>query len=183
VILQPENAWAELETRAQRLLEHPRDLEPRDLIRRHGSLWRLWHFPAFGAHRTWTILQPGRKAPPDALPVVREITWDRDADHRRIFDSPEASHPAQLSLRVRDAHLPPDDLQRFIEAGAKLAVPLIVLSGQVGLDGEFFGIETYEVSPFVRLQWWCAGPVEWRPLTDWVAALRSFLLAQLDRAG
>ena len=39
-----------------------------------------------------------------------------------------------------------------------------------------FGLETYEVSPSVRLQWWCDGPTEWRHFTDWFAALRSFAL-------
>lgn len=180
-----EMAWAELEARTQRLLEHPKDLEPRGLIRRYGSLWRLWHYPAIRPHKTWTVLTPGRKASAGALPLVREVSWDQAADNQRIFGpaSAGASLVPQPTLRVRDAFLPSTELQGFIEAAANLTVPLLVFANRVGLDGEFFGLETYEVSPFVRLQWWCDGPVEWRPLTDWAAALRAFLQAQLDQAG
>ena len=44
----PEMLWAELEARAQRLLEHAKEMEPRDAVRRYGTLLRLWQFPAFG---------------------------------------------------------------------------------------------------------------------------------------
>jgi hypothetical protein len=170
-----ERVWAELEARATRLLEHPKDLEPREPIRRYSSLWRFWHFPPFAAHTVWTILTPGRKAPTGALPMVREVTWDQVGDH---------DHPPEAPwIRVRDALFPEDELRRLVEEGARLAVPLVVFAKAAALDEEVFGLETYEVSPFVRVQWWGAGPAAWRHFTDWVAAVRAFVLRQLDEAG
>src|SRR5262245_5617160 len=151
-----ETIWAELEALAQRRLEHPKDLEPREPIRRYSSLWRLWHFPAFGRQTTWTILTPGRKAPSDATPMVREVSWERTADHNRVFDPIEWAKSGcnrQPTLSVRNAELAAARLQSFREAGSRLAVPIVVAANTVGVDGEFFGLETYEVSPFARVQW------------------------------
>ena len=178
-----ETIWAALEAQTQRWLEHPKDLEPREPIRRYSSLWRLWHFPAFGRQTTWTILTPGRKAPVGAMPLAREVSWDRGLDHRRVFDPvewPKSGFNAQPTLGVRDAELPAEHLQGLREAGARLAVPIVVAPHTVGVDGEFFGLETYEVSPFVRVQWWNDGPAEWQHFIDWVASVRAFVTHRLD---
>lgn len=181
-----EEDWAQLEARAFRLLDHAKEVEPREAIRRYGSLLRLWHYPAFEAQRTWTILTPGRKVPAGTPSLVREVTWDRRVDHLRLFDSPAAIEKGmgtQPTIRLREGILPEAELRRFLEAGAHLMVPIINAGNQVGLDGEYFGLETYAVSPNVRVQWWCDGPTEWRHFTDWVAGLRSFLLQSLDPTG
>src|SRR4051812_49725056 len=88
-----ELAWAALEARAQRLLEHAREIEPRAGVRHHGSLWRFWHFPAFGHQTTWTVLTPGRRASQEAQPRVREVVWDRSADQQRIFEPGNEAAP------------------------------------------------------------------------------------------
>lgn len=178
-----ESLWGELEGQAARLLEHPRDLDPRATIRAYGSLWRLWHYPPFAAQVTWTVLTPGRKAPPGAPPLVREVTWDRRRDHDKLFDPAAASPSPNPAMQVRDAYLPADQLQRLVQEGARLAVPLIVFARAAPLDEEVFGLETYEVSPFVRVQWWGDGPPPWRHFTDWVTGVRAFLLRQLEEAG
>jgi hypothetical protein len=185
---QREAEWAELEARALRLLEHAKEVEPREVIRRYGSVLRLWHYPAFGPQTTWTILTPGRKVQRDAGPVVREVTWDRAADHERLFNPLEGlrkgfhGHP---TLGLREALLPAVELGSLLEAAANLAVPVVLCTrpGVVGLDGEYFGLETYEASSSVRLQWWCDGPTEWRHFTDWFGQVRSFLAQHLDQAG
>ncbi|HYT93723.1 MAG TPA: hypothetical protein VEL76_33700 [Gemmataceae bacterium] len=176
-----DDIWVELQARAERALEHPKDLDVRETIRRYGSLWRLWRFPSVGVLTAWTVLMPGRKTVPGAPPRVREVTWDRPADNQRLF-GPEPSLAAQPTLRVRDALLPPDELQRFIDAGASIAVPLLAFSKAAPVDEDLFGLETYEVSPYVRLQWWGEGPQQWRPFLDWVAGLRVFLGRHLDEA-
>jgi len=177
---QAELAWAELEAKAQRLLEHPKDLPPRDTIRRYGSVLRLWHYPAYGPHTSWTILQPGRKMPAGAPPLAREITWDRLSDNQRMSAEPYQLEPR---LSMRDTLLPKDELSRLLDIGRELSVPIVVFSQTVGLDGEYFGLETYETSPFVKAQWWCQGPTEWRHFTDWFHQVRRFLLQYLDQAG
>lgn len=170
--------WAELEARADRLLEHAKEVEPRDRVRRYGSLLRLWHHPAFGPRKTWTILQPGRKVEAGAATLVRELTWDRDADQRRIFEKPDP-RPAP-TVRLREACVPAAELTTLLETGTGLAVSVVGVTHAAGLEGEFFGLETYEVSPNVRVQWWGNGPTEWRHFTTWVEELRAFLTRCLD---
>lgn len=183
---QREEQWAQLEARALRLLEHAKEVEPREAIRRYGSLLRLWHFPAFAAQRTWTILTPGRKAPPGAPARVREVTWDRSADDQRLSDPQvraERGSGILPTIRLREGVLPEPTLRKLLEEGAHLAIPILHVGNHVGLDGEYFGLESYTVSPNVRVQWWCAGPVEWRHFTDWVIGLRAFLLQCLEETG
>jgi hypothetical protein len=175
-----DSTWATLEALAVRLLEHPKDLEPRDPIRRYGSLWRLWHFPPFAPQTTWTILTPGRKSPDGSPPLVREVSWDRARDNERVFSGDGNARP---TVRLRDARLPDADLRRLVEEGARLAVPLVVFAKVVGVEQDLFGLENYEVSPFVRVQWWGEGPAEWRHFTDWVGAVREFVRCHLDEAG
>jgi hypothetical protein len=173
--------WTELEARAERLLEHAKEVEPRDRVRRYGSLLRLWHYPAFGPRKTWTILQPGRKVEAGAATLVRELTWDRDADHQRIFE--RLDQQAAPTIRLREAGLPAAELGALLETGAGLAVSVVGVTHTAGLEGEFFGLETYEVSPNIRVQWWCAGPTEWHHFITWVAELRALLTRCLDQAG
>jgi hypothetical protein len=177
-----DDIWAELQARAERALEHPKELEPRETVRRYGSLWRLWHGPSVGPLTTWTVLLPGRKVPAGAPPRVREVTWDRSADNKRLFGPESTGLSAQPTLRVRDALLPPEELERLIDEGTRLTVPLLAFSRAVPVDEDLFGLETYEVSPYVRLQWWGEGPQAWRPLLDWVARLRALLQRHLDEA-
>jgi hypothetical protein len=182
-----ERAWVELVAAAERYLEHPKDLPPRESIGCYGSLLRLWHFPDYGPQRTWTILAPGKKAPAGASPMVREVTWDRDGDSDRLFTVPletmSGALEARPTIRLRDAFLPADELQERLAAAADLAVPLVIFSQKVGLDGEYFGLETYETSPFVRVQWWGPGPAEWRHWIDWATELRAFLGRVLSARG
>lgn len=180
-----DDCWTMLEARAQRLLEHAKELEPRQDIRHYGSQLRLWHFPAGGKQVTWTLLIPGKKVAPDSPPRVREVTWDHPADHARLYGAEGALEPVnvQPTLHLREAALPQSETQRRLEVGRQLAVPLLVKGNRAGLDGAYFGMETYEISPFVKVQWWGDGPVEWRHFTTWVAELRAFLQNCLDHSG
>jgi hypothetical protein len=179
---QAERVWEQLQALAERVLEHPKDLEPRDPIRLYGSLWRLWHYPALAPQTTWTVLTPGRKAPPGAPALVREVSWDMPGDNQRVFGDGSKPDP-RPSVRVRDAHLPGEALRRLSEAGAALAVPLLASARAADADADLFGLETYEVSPFVRVQWRGDGPLSWRHFLDWVGELRAFLRRHLEQAG
>jgi hypothetical protein len=174
--------WDQLQARAERLLEHPKDLPPRDPLRWYGSLWRLWHYPPYGLQTTWTVLLPGRKAPAGVPPRVREVTWDRPGDQERLFGAAEEVGPSP-TVRARDAYLSVEGLQELVLEGGRLAVPLLEFVRRPMPDEELFGLETYEVSPFVRVQWWGEGPPGWRHFTEWIVRLRAFLLRHLDEAG
>jgi hypothetical protein len=177
-------AWLRLEAQAQRLLEHAKEIEPRDVVRRYGSVLRVWHFPAFAPQVTWTILEPGRKTPANAPFLVREVTWDNAADRRWLYDpgrelGQEIVNRPHISLR--EAVLPADELEKHLRTGAALAVPLLGMPRLGGLDGEFWGLETYAFSPNVRVQWFCDGPTEWHHFTSWVAEVRAFLIRCLEQ--
>jgi len=177
----PEELWDHLAARACRLLEHARELEPRAQVRHFGSVLRLWHHPADGPQTAWTVLAPGKRAEPAATPRVREVVWDQPADHRRLFAAEAGALSDRPTLHLREADLPAGELERLLNAGRELSVPLVRVKGPAGLDGEYFGLETYEVSPSVRVQWWCDGPVEWRHFTGWVAQLRAYLVDRLSQ--
>ncbi|MFN4258157.1 MAG: hypothetical protein ACK4RK_02595 [Gemmataceae bacterium] len=175
-----EQLWSQMQAVAERVLSHPKDLEPREPFRWYGSLLRLWHRPSYGPLTSWTIGVLTRSHDSGETPLVREVSWDRDADHQRIFQAmAKPSDRLQLALRVRDAELPEPELSRLLTAGQQLAVPLLVFSRQVGLEGDYWGLETYESSPYVQAQWWGDGPLEWRHFLDWVTQLRQFLLGCL----
>jgi hypothetical protein len=176
-----DQAWAALEARALRLLEHAKEVEPRTVVRSYGSFLRLWHTPAYGPLRTWTILQPGRKTAARAPALVREVAWERVADHQAVFEGPGPHRPAP-SIGLREAALPQAELDALLTAGAGLAVPVLGVGHSVGVDAEYFGLETYEVSPNIRVQWCGAGPTAWRHFTTWVVELRGFLTRCLDEA-
>jgi hypothetical protein len=181
-----EAAWAKLESRAQRLLEHAREVEPREPVRRHGSILRLWHYPAYGPQKSWTLLRSGRKTTEPRGARVREVTWDRGCDERRLFPSDVSragGAGSEPTILLREADLEEAEVEALLSAAGNLAVPVVLFAHTVGLDGEFWGLETYEVSPSVRLQWWGRGPVAWRHFTDWFDQLRTLLLKRLEQTG
>ena len=179
--------WAELQTAAERLLEHAREVEPKEIARRYHSELRLWHYPSFGPHVSWTIFRRGRKKDVAGSPnLVREVTWDQFADRRWVYDPAEALRIAPVNrpiIRLREATLPEGPLEKIMGDGAALSVPLLGFPGTLGLDGERWGLENYQFSPRIRIDWFCDGPVAWRHFIDWVGALREFLCRCLDEAG
>ncbi len=114
------------------------------------------------------------------------MTWDRVPDQKRLFD-PDVIQTRGLdstpTVRLREAELPQAELETLMATGADLSVPVVLFSHTVGLDGAYFGLETYEVSPSVRVQWWGEGPIEWRHFTDWCGQVRCVLAEHLDKAG
>ena len=89
---QAERVWEQLQALAERVLEHPKDLEPRELIRRYGSLWRLWHLPAFGRPINDTkplFIAP--KAPPQRSPCPPVFDFSLSVLRGSAVDHPDFS--------------------------------------------------------------------------------------------
>jgi len=171
----------ELRRRAMILLKGADGIEPRDPIRGLLPELRLWHYPAFSAHKSWTIFKSRSQ---NSQSVVREVAWDFPADSMRLTDPliglKEGFH-TNPSVTVRDGKLLDDELSVLIEKGRRINIQLIGIGRRLGLDGEFSGVESYGFDR-MRLEWWCEGPEEWRALIDWVMNLRNFLLEQIERS-
>src|SRR5262245_5781501 len=170
----------ELRRRAITILESADVIEPRDPVRSLLPEIRLWHYPAFSAHKSWTIFKSRSQ---NSQSVVREVTWDFLADSVRLTDpliGLKQGFHTNPSISVRDGKLlNNDELSILIEKGRRLNIQLIKIGRRLGLDGEFSGVESYGFDR-MRLEWWCEGPEEWRSLIDWVVNLRNFLLKQID---
>ena len=79
-----EDEWQELETKAERMLENPW-LLPRDAILKfYRPILRLWIYPSFSPYKVWIFCKPDfRKINPMTF-IIREVTWDRNADAQRL---------------------------------------------------------------------------------------------------
>src|SRR5262245_23893922 len=176
-----QSEFNELSRRAIILLEGADRIEPQDPIRNLPPQFRLWPYPAFSAHKSWTIFKSRSQ---NSQIVAREASWDFLADNARLADPlvgfKQGFH-TNPTVVVRDGKLPDDEFSILIEEGRRLNILLIGIERGVGLDGEISGIELFGLDR-VRLEWWCEGPKEWRALTDWVEKFRDFLSNQIERS-
>jgi hypothetical protein len=176
-----QSEFYELRRRAIILLERADRNEPQDPIRKLQPQFCLWHYPAFSAHKSWTVFKSRSQ---HSQGVVREASWDILADSARLSDplvGLKQGFHTNPTVVVRDGKLPDDEFSSLIEQGRRLNIPLIGIEQRMGLDGETSGIELFGFDR-VRLEWWCEGPKEWRALTDWVMKFRGFLSDQIERS-
>ncbi len=171
-------AQAELERRAQYALEHPEALEPVDALDHMLVTLRLWHYPAFFNHVSWSIFEPLRDEHDKRQPLVREVVWDRAHDLVRFSDPLEGVRQGFHSpptLHVRDAVVSPREYQQLLRDIATHPVPLVQFQPVIGLDGEDFGIVAEVGFNSARAEWWGDGPTQWRDFIAAVTRLREFL--------
>jgi hypothetical protein len=167
-----------LETRGQHALEDAAQHEPREVVRDLQPLLRLWHYPAFFAHTSWTVFDPPDQA---HLRLVRQVQWDRPHDMRRFSDPLEGvkqGFHAPPSIGVRDARVADDGLRTHLEELGRLPIPVAGIEAPFGVDGEDFGLHWYDAYLTTHLQWWAEGPRAWSAFTAAVTRLRTFLAQQ-----
>src|SRR5262245_5164078 len=116
-----QSEFNELSRRAIILLEGADRIEPQDPIRNLPPQIRLWHYPAFSAHKSWTIFKSRSQ---NSQSVVREVTWDFLADNARLADplvGLKQGFHTNPSISVRDGKLlNNDELSILIEKGRRL---------------------------------------------------------------
>ncbi len=183
---------AELERCAVAKLKAAFDLEPRDALSGVSPLVRLWRYPSFEPYRSWlictslpelnVIAQTAKVRVAnsiDQLTKVRQVIWDRPHDMERLIDPMVGlrcgfgSEPQ--ALKVRDVVLTSAGLLEWFQKGKSLPMPSWQHEGSAGCDGETFGFESYGFLGRLCVEWWCDGPLDWKPFTDWVAEGRSLL--------
>lgn len=122
-------------------------------------------------------------------PVVRQATWRGRADWaslekavrrrwRVIFHEP--------TIEVRDASVPTADFAALMSEAASFHVPVLGFSDveSVTTDIGAVGIELFsrEQPPAVlRFQWSWDCPPTWRPIVEWHARMKNFLLGCLPQ--
>jgi hypothetical protein len=137
--------------------------------------FRLWHYPAFDAYRSWSVFELSRRREPASL-LVRQVTWDRLHDCQRLrnpllgLQEGFHSHP---KIEVRDRPLDASELAARLAAAHSVSVPIVGRDRGITLDGVTFGYEEEDGSP--RLEWWCDGPAEWREFTTWAREMMQWL--------
>jgi hypothetical protein len=125
-----------LETRGQRALEDATQHEPREVVRYLRPLLRLWRYPAFFAHTSWTVFDPPDQAD---MRLVRQVQWDRPHDLRRFADPLEGvkqGFHAPPSVGVRDARVADDRLRAHLEELSRLPIPVAGIEAPFGVDGK-----------------------------------------------
>lgn len=170
----PDEYWLLL-SRAERTLEDPASLEPRERLRRARPQLRLWHYPAFFAWTAWMVFEP--IADEHAL-IVRRVIWDSPYDLSRFSDPLEGVRQgffAPPTLTVDDARTTDKALQPYLRGLRRQPIPVVTVRPSIGLDGETYGFQSYGSSDTLHLEWWCEGPKEWLPLIESVGRMRNFL--------
>jgi hypothetical protein len=137
--------------------------------------FRLWYYPAFHAHQSWSIFELHRRGEP-ALPIVRQVTWDRPHDCQRLRDPllglQEGFH-THPKIELRDRPLDRSELAARLAAAKLMSVPIVGRDTGICLDGGMSGYEERDGSP--RLEWCCDGPPEWREFTTWATEMMRWL--------
>ncbi|APR86827.1 hypothetical protein A7982_12176 [Minicystis rosea] len=101
-----------------------------------------------------------REAPPTA--IVREVRYLRGTEGR---------------LEVRDVEIDEALAKAWCREAAAIRVPLIDVEARMGVDGSTSTLYAESGFSSVKLSWWCDGPSEWRPLTQWAEQLMTRLEA------
>jgi hypothetical protein len=165
----------EMEKRAEGYLQDATTIPSAPLLNAYSLRFRLWHYPAFEAHRSWSVFEL-RSRRESAQFVVRQVTWDRPHDCQRLRDPllglQEGFH-SDPKIELRDRPLDPSELATRLAAAQSLPVLIVGRYTGVCLDGVRFGFEERNGSP--RLEWCCDGPAEWREFTSWATAMMIWL--------
>ena len=169
----PETKFRGLESRAMGHLTRP--LEAVEFVDRFQAsvLVLIWRYPAFGPYQSWSLIKD--YADRKEHRIVRRTTWERSIDCQRAADPLKQAafmidpDPAP-TIEVLNVRVDAGFAARFVERLGELAVPSLIASGGIGVDGIVNGIETQHGQ--VHVEWWCDGPPAWRVLTEEVERLR-----------
>jgi hypothetical protein len=175
MVEQRSNELHDTEQRALTYLQDANTIPSAPPLADHRLRFRLWHFPAFEAYQSWTVLERLRRREPSAF-LVRQVTWDRPFDCRRLRDPllglQEGFH-TQPKIELRDRTLHAPELSSRLARAQSLAIPVVGRNSGICVDGAIFGYEEWGGS--LRLEWCCNGPAEWLEFTTWAGEMMNWL--------
>jgi len=144
-------------------------------------LLRLWHYPSFSRSSSWLVFLPHARR--DETPVVVESVWNRQFDTERLLIPLEGlkhGFSTEPTISIRRGELDAGELSARVASLRRIVLPPFLEDDIVPLDGDTFGVETYESKAAARLVWWSEWHEEWGPLVSWAESLRRFLVESLD---
>jgi hypothetical protein len=169
--------WRELEDVAERVLKHPPGGP-----KRHNALLRIWRYPSFTPYTSWTVY---RSIDRDKLDLfIRELIWDRPKDAGR-FSNPLEGIATEAMFRpiptITQRSVQTESIQAFecIESLQRILLPPFHLDGCLGVDGEGFGVETFNFANSSKLRWWSNPPQEWYEISKWHESASAIFIAEL----
>jgi hypothetical protein len=177
-----EQDYADVAARALRALERSERVEPRAILNGYRRALRVWHYPTFGMHRSWTAFIHS-KTPKIA---TRAITWDAAVDRARAIDPLAIGERAALGIRlhptltVADGIVPNHEFDLLLDFASRLRLPLVGFRRMMGVDGEYYGVAFDVGLCKVSLEWWGNDPEAWSPLMEWAARMRQLLQRSVD---
>lgn len=138
---------------AHKLLESPCEYNGLPKRKNADIILRLWLYPSFSHHHSWTIFEEGSQY------FVRRITWDRQKDYH-----PGLPEPTTYGAEVLIA----ENVVRGILAKIQdIRLPSLSLDKTVCLDGETRGIEYSGKSCAVEIKWHSFSQAEWESFDEW----------------
>ncbi len=147
---------------AYRLLADSRLIEGASSLRAWHEHLRVWHYPAFRTHTSWSVFT--RRRPTDREPayLLRVASWDMPDDARRFHDPlyglSERLRPLP-SVTAQDYQLSTTAFEERFAALRQVSMSPFA-QHPIGIDGEVYGVQTQRL----RFDWWCEAPSGWTEL-------------------
>jgi hypothetical protein len=168
----------ELESRAHSHLINAENLEPTEMVQQLLTVCRLWNYPSFKVHKSWTVFMPPSSESRSDITFAREVTWNRPEDLERLSDpliGLKKGFDLNPSIEVKDAIVNLKDFYLELDKLNSINIPVVPKSEVFGLDGEIRGFHHCLPNKEIKLQWWFDGPIEWKDLTCWQTEMQEFL--------
>jgi hypothetical protein len=179
-----QDEWRELEEKTIRLLSNP-NLLPIDAIAKYYQpILRLWIYPSLSSFKVWIFCEPDFRTTNKKDLIVCEVTWDRNADYKRLANPLEGlkkGFDSEPRLEIKSLEI---EREIFDEIFSELKhVQFTAFANNtktIHVDGVRCGIEAFDFTHRTSISWWCDSPDEWRNLFEWFEKTTDFLQAKFS---
>jgi hypothetical protein len=154
---------------AYRLLADSRLIEGAPSLRAWHEHLRVWHYPAFHTHTSWSVFARRRPSDRETVYLLRVASWDRPDDARRFSDplyGLSERHRPLPSVSAHDYQLTTAEFEAEFDGLRQVSMTPFA-QHPIGIDGEVYGIQTQRL----RFDWWCDGPSGWTELVSKIMRL------------
>lgn len=159
-----DNEWIALAGTARRMIDDPAQLPVDEATKHFSPILHLWISPTFTPERHYVFYEPRPNLNPLPNPFVRDIAWNKAADHARFQNGEILDEPTFSS---QFAAIEWSELRRILEVLSKLTFPPFAEFDTSGRDGEMFGVQTFGLLQNARLTWWSEVHESWSALVKW----------------
>lgn len=170
--------WQQLQLKAREILDNP-DLLPKDaLLKFYQPLLRLWIYPSFAPNKAWLFYKPNFRTINSKIFIVREVTWDGNADYKRLANPLEGlkrGFHSEPEIAIKSIEIEQQIFEEIFSDLKTIQFPAFASYGSFGIDGTSYGIETFDFTGNTRISWWSHYPTEWQNLIEWFQKTTRYL--------